>query len=63
MEAAIITVYAMPEMRQPKIKRFILDKPFWVVMKRKDRQHRHFVLIVRNAELIEKYVSMGEWMS
>jgi len=37
-----------------KIKRFILDKPFWVVMKRKDSQHPYFVLGVKNTELMEK---------
>ncbi len=39
---------------RPKIKRLILDKPFWVVMKRRDRQYPYFVLGVRNTELMEK---------
>lgn len=47
VEAAAIT-------QRPKIKRFILDKPFWVVMKRKDSQHPYFVLGVKNTELMEK---------
>lgn len=38
----------------PKIRRFILDKPFWVVMKRKNSQHPYFVLGVKNTELMQK---------
>ncbi len=51
-EAVIIGPTAMPQ--KPRIKRFVLDKPFWVVMKRRDRQYPYFVLGVRNTELTEK---------
>jgi hypothetical protein len=40
--------------RKPKIRKFILDKPFWVVMKRKNSQHPYFVVGVKNIELIKK---------
>jgi hypothetical protein len=40
--------------QRPKIKRFILDKPFWVVMKRKNSQHPYFILGVKNTELMDK---------
>jgi hypothetical protein len=41
--------------RMPQItRRFIMDKPFWVVMKRKDSQHPYFLLGVKNTELMEK---------
>ena len=51
-EAVIAGPTAMPS--QPKVRRFILDKPFWVIMKRKDRQHPYFILGVKNTELMEK---------
>ncbi len=38
----------------PKIKRLILDKPFWVVMKRKNSRNPYFVLGIRNSGLVEK---------
>ena len=40
--------------QKPKIKKFILDKPFWVLMKRKNSQLPYFVLGVQNSELMEK---------
>ena len=41
--------------RKPQIsRRFIMDKPFWVVMKRKDSQRPYFLLGVKNSELMEK---------
>ena len=41
--------------RKPQItRRFIMDKPFWVVMKRKDSQRPYFLLGVKNTELMEK---------
>ena len=53
-EAVIVAPTAMPFAQRPKIKRFILDKPFWVVMKRKEGQHPYFILGVKNTELMEK---------
>ncbi len=38
---------------QPKIKNFILDKPYWVIMKRADSQNPYFILGVNNVELME----------
>ena len=52
---AAITV-GMGRASQPKVKRFILDKPFWVVMKRKNIQHPYFILGVKNIELMEKTI-------
>ncbi len=40
--------------KEPKIKRFILDKPFWVVMKRKNSQRPYFILGVKNTELMQE---------
>lgn len=48
------TAMPWPLTRRPKIKRFILDKPFWVVMKREHSLYPYFVLGVRNTELMEK---------
>ena len=55
-EAVIAVPTAMPFQwnRRPKIKRFILDKPFWVVIKRKNSRYPYFVLGVKNTELLEK---------
>jgi len=53
-EAVIAAPTAMPPSQRPKIRRFILNKPFWVVMKRKDSQHPYFVMGVKNIELMEK---------
>ena len=41
-------------MMQPEIKQLVLDKPFWVVMKRKNSQHPYFILGVKNIELMER---------
>ncbi len=51
-EAVIIGPTAMPS--QPKVRRFILDKPFWVVMKRNNSRYPYFILGVKNTELMEK---------
>jgi hypothetical protein len=37
-------------------KQFILDQPFWVVMKRQDRPNPYFILHVQNTELMEKQI-------
>lgn len=37
-----------------KQKKFILDRPFWVVMKRKNSHNPYFILGVNNSELMEK---------
>ena len=42
------------ETRKIKIKNLVLDKPFWVVMKRKDSDNPYFILGVNNTELMEK---------
>ncbi len=39
---------------QPKPKHLVLDKPFWVVMQRKDSKNPYFLLGVNNTELMEK---------
>ncbi len=40
----------------PKGRHFIFDKPFWVVMKRKNSQNPYFILGVNNVELMEKNI-------
>jgi hypothetical protein len=52
-EAGIVVGAGMVS-KKPKIRKFILDKPFWVVMKRKNSQHPYFILGVKNTELMEK---------
>jgi len=52
-EAAIMVKAEMAN-QIPKVKKFILDKPFWVVMKRKSGQYPYFVLGVKNTEVMEK---------
>jgi hypothetical protein len=37
-------------------KQFILDQPFWVVMKRQDRPNPYFILHVQNTELMDKEI-------
>ena len=39
--------------KKPKVKNFILDKPYWVIMKRADSQNPYFILGVNNMELME----------
>ncbi len=51
---AAITVGAGMASQIPKIKKFILDKPFWLVMKRRDSQYPYFTLGMKNTELMEK---------
>jgi hypothetical protein len=51
-EAAIVVAMGM----RPEIKQFVLDKPFWVVMKRKNSKHPYFILGVKNIELMEKII-------
>lgn len=52
-EAVIIAEWGSMS-NQDIIRRFILDKPFWVVMKRSDSQNPYFILGVNNTELMEK---------
>jgi hypothetical protein len=37
----------------PKIKKFIMDKPFWIVMKRTDSNNPYFILGVNNEKIME----------
>lgn len=54
-EAAIgMGITSVAISHQPKPKYLILDKPFWVIMERKNSQHPYFMLGVNNAELMEK---------
>lgn len=53
-EAVIATGYGIAgPSKKPKIKNFILDKPYWVIMKRADSQNPYFILGVNNVELME----------
>lgn len=51
---AVIAVTASIQMEPEKPKNFILDKPYWVVMQRKDSLNPYFILGVNNVELMEK---------
>ncbi len=51
-EAVIVMKEAMM-MESEKPKNFILDKPYWVVMKRTDSQNPYFILGINNVELME----------
>ncbi len=39
---------------EPKYKEFILDKPFWIVMKRTESNNPYFILGVNNENVMEK---------
>jgi len=51
-EAAIMLWKSMAQAEKPK--NLILDKPFWVIMKRQNSQNPYFILGVNNTELMEK---------
>lgn len=52
---ALIDIKVKSEpMEQEKSKNFILNKPYWVIMKRADSQNPYFILGVNNTELMEK---------
>jgi len=53
-EAVIVVSTAMPGGPSPEIKKFILDKPFWIVMKRSSSINPYFILGVNNTALMEK---------
>jgi hypothetical protein len=42
----------------PKIKKFIMDKPFWIVMKRADSTNPYFILGVNNEKIMEKLLNI-----
>ena len=50
---AVIGMRDSVMMEPKKPKNFILDKPYWVVMKRTDSQNPYFILGVNNVELME----------
>jgi len=52
-EAGIFGVTSLP-VKPPVIRNFILDKPFWVVMKRTSSQNPYFLLGVNNDNLMIK---------
>lgn len=52
-EAVIMLPKSIAEVAE-KTKNLILDKPFWVVMKRQNSQNPYFILGVNNTELMEK---------
>ncbi|HHT9123596.1 MAG TPA: hypothetical protein ACFYEF_12070, partial [Candidatus Wunengus sp. YC63] len=43
----------------PQIRRFILNKPFWVMMKRKNSRNPYFILGVNNTELMEQNIEIA----
>ncbi len=55
VENEAVIVITRGEMKPEKPKNFILDKPYWVVMKRADSQNPYFILGVNNVELMEKF--------
>jgi len=53
-EAVMMTIGSIEEeYKKPKPKKFILDEPYWVVMKRIDSQNPYFILGVNNTEIME----------
>lgn len=50
---AVILTKGFGIMEPEKLKNFILDKPYWVVMKRTNSQNPYFILGVNNIELME----------
>ena len=51
-EAGIIMATSISEPQEPR--NFIMDKSYWVVMKRTDSENPYFILGVNNTELMEK---------
>jgi len=53
-EAVIVGMRGGARLKPVNVRRFILDKPFWVVMKRKDSRYPYFLLGVENTALMNK---------
>ena len=53
-EAVITVLGSAAPGGESEIKKLILDKPFWVVMKRTDSQNPYFILGVKNSKIMEK---------
>ena len=55
-EAVIVGALGMAggPTKQIKPKNFILNKPYWVIMQRKNSQNPYFILGINNTELMEK---------
>ncbi len=51
-EAVIVMIKGMP--MQEKMRKFILNSPYWIIMKRKDSMNPYFLLGVNNTELMMK---------
>lgn len=51
---AVIVMTKSVMIEKGKPKNLIFDKPYWVVMKRKDSKNPYFILGVKNTELMEK---------
>jgi len=52
-EGVIVIAKSMKIIKE-KPKNFILDKPYWVIMKRTDSKNPYFLLGIKNTELMEK---------
>jgi hypothetical protein len=50
----VVSVLTAIEMPKNKTKTMILDKPFWLLMKRFDSENPYFILGVNNTELMQK---------
>jgi hypothetical protein len=50
---AVIVMTKSVMMEPEKPKNFILNEPYWVVMKRTDSENPYFILGVNNTELME----------
>ena len=53
-EGAIVPVAVSFDPNAPRPRRFELNKPFWVVMKRKGSKNPYFILGINNTALMEK---------
>ncbi len=56
-EAVIVAVKSAMPGSKPKVRRFILDKPYWVIMKRTSSPNPYFLLGVSNTELMTSALS------
>jgi serine protease inhibitor len=53
-EAVVVLRETMAAPSKMKYKSMIVDKPYWVVMKRYDSDNPYFILGVKNTEMMKK---------
>ncbi len=50
----VAVMYAPQSMDPGKVRNFLLNKPFWIVMKRHDSQNPYLILQINNSEFMKK---------